>query len=146
MAKERSAGAVVYRITEDGSLLYLLLQPAEGKPWGFPKGKLDAGESDEVAARREIGEEAGLLDLAFDRGFRHVVHYVYHRGRAMIKKDVVYFLARAHTAHIRISWEHVKFRWSTLEDAMQLLVYESAQETLRLADAYLKRDPGSAGF
>ena len=49
MVKEQSAGAIVYRITEDDHILYLLLQAAVGKPWGFPKGKLNEGETDEAA-------------------------------------------------------------------------------------------------
>ena len=38
--------------------------------WFFPKGKLDPGEDDEAAARREIREEAGLsgLELVDDLG------------------------------------------------------------------------------
>jgi len=138
MAKEQSAGAVIYRIAKDGSLLYLMLQPAEGKPWGFPKGKINIGETEEIAARRETAEEAGLEELAFEPDFRHVVYYIYRRGRSTVKKDVVYFLARANTPDVRISWEHVHYRWVPYEDAIGLLVYESAQETLRLAHGYLK--------
>ncbi len=137
MAVEKSAGAVIYRVTEDGSLMYLLLQPAPGKPWGFPKGKLDAGENERQAAVREISEEAGLPAVQLDPHFRHAVHYTYRRGRQLIKKDVTYFLARAHTADVRISWEHVAFRWATLDDALTLVAYDNARDTLHAADAFL---------
>lgn len=130
MAVEKSAGAVVYRVTEDGNLLFLLLQPAPGKPWGFPKGKLDSGENEEQAARREIWEESGLAEVELDPGFLHVVHYVYRRGRVLIKKDVTYFLARVYTAEVKISWEHVQYRWATLEEARTLVIYENARATL----------------
>jgi 8-oxo-dGTP pyrophosphatase MutT (NUDIX family) len=137
MAVEKSAGAVVYRKTEDGKVMYLLLQPAPGKPWGFPKGKIDAGETERQAAVREISEEAGLPPVTLDPTFRHVVHYTYRRGRQMVKKDVVYFLARTDTAEIRISWEHVAFRWAALADALTLVAYDNARDTLRAADAFL---------
>jgi 8-oxo-dGTP pyrophosphatase MutT (NUDIX family) len=144
MAREKSAGAVVYRVTEDGNLLYLLLQPAPGKPWGFPKGKLDKGETEEQAARREISEEAGLPAVEFETNFRHVVHYTYRRGRSVVRKDVIYFLAQTMTAEVRISWEHSAYRWATVEDALDLVVYENAQEVLRQAHEHLLQRYGLA--
>ena len=140
MITEKSAGAVVYRNVGDGARLYLLLQPAPGKPWGFPKGKLDPGETDAEAARREIAEEAGLTELTVDPDFRHVVHYFYHRGRVTVKKDVVYFLARVDTDEIHISWEHVAYRWVALEDAWDLVSFENTRDTLRKADDHLSGD------
>ena len=139
MAIEKSSGAVVYRVTEEGTDLYLLLQASPGKPWGFPKGKIDAGESEEAAAYREIAEEAGLRNLTFDPDFRYVVHYIFHRGRTIVRKEVVYFLARADTAEVNISWEHVAFRWVTLEKAMDMVGYENAREALRRAEEYLAK-------
>ncbi|MHB9131076.1 MAG: bis(5'-nucleosyl)-tetraphosphatase [Armatimonadota bacterium] len=139
MAVEKSAGAVVYRVATDGTVLYLLLQASPGKPWGFPKGKIDTGESEEESARREIAEEAGLDSLDIDADFRHVVHYTYRRGRSLVRKEVVYFLTRAHTENIRISWEHVAYRWATLNEALELVVFESARVALRKAYAHLQQ-------
>jgi bis(5'-nucleosidyl)-tetraphosphatase len=138
MATEHSAGAVVYRVTAADTPVYLLLQPAPGKPWGFPKGKRQVGETDEQTARREIAEESGLTDLEFDPGFRYVVHYVYRRGRTQVKKDVVYFLARTHMRTINLSHEHVAARWEPFADGRDYVVYESAQATLAAADAFLR--------
>lgn len=137
MAVERSAGAVVYHITEEGTLLYLLLQPAVGKPWGFPKGKIDPGENDEQAARREIFEEAGLDHIEFAPAFLHVVHYAFRRGRTVVHKDVAYFLARVDTTAVTISWEHVAYQWVTIAAAMDLVVFDNTRETLRKADRHL---------
>lgn len=137
MAIEKSAGAVIYRVTEDGNLLFLLLQPATGKPWGFPKGKLNPGESEEESARREIAEEAGLREIDLDPKFRHVVHYTYRRGRTLIKKEVVYFLARAATPEVCLSWEHIAFCWVSFDEALRLVVFENARETLRKVKKFL---------
>jgi 8-oxo-dGTP pyrophosphatase MutT (NUDIX family) len=139
MATEKSAGAVVYRLREDGQVLFLLLQPAPGKPWGFPKGKLDAGETEEEAARREIAEESGLTRISLDLDFRLVIRYNYRRGHTLIRKDVVYFIARALTDQIHISWEHVAYRWVTMQQALELVHYENAQDTLHRANEYLTR-------
>lgn len=137
MVKEQSAGAVIYRVMEDGSYCFLLLQSAPGKPWGFPKGKLNRGESEAEAARREIAEETGLQAIELDPVFRHSIHYVYRRGRVLVEKDVTYFLARALTPEVHISWEHVAFRWATLEDSLDLVVFENARETLQRANRQL---------
>lgn len=55
----RSAGGVVLG---DAGTIAMVRRPPTNL-WLFPKGKLEAGESDEDAARREIAEEAGLTDL-----------------------------------------------------------------------------------
>lgn len=91
-----------------------------------------------MAARREIAEEAGLRHIEIDPDFRHVVHYLYRRGRTLVNKDVVYFLARARSARVQISWEHVAFRWATLEEAISLIYYENARETLQDAHQHLQ--------
>lgn len=138
MIREQSAGAVVYRVTEDGKRIYLLLQATSGKPYGFPKGKIDPGESEETAARREISEEAGLEHVSFAPDFRHVVQYTYRRGRAVIKKEVIYFLAGTDNPEVHLSWEHVAFTWVPIEEALELVHYENARELLRKAHKYLE--------
>lgn len=60
-----SAGGVVARVapgTESGVLI-ALVGIAGVSGFILPKGGVEAGESLEDAARREIGEEAGLFDL-----------------------------------------------------------------------------------
>ena len=139
MGTESSAGAVVYRKTAEGGILFLLLQSAHGKPWGFPKGKLDAGENEVQAARREIAEESGLTDIELDLSFRFTIYYNYRSGHATIKKTVTYFIARSHTDTVRISWEHVAYRWASYEEAIELVVYENARNTLKQAHEHLRQ-------
>lgn len=55
----RSAGGIVLG---DGGTIALVQSRRSGF-WTFPKGHVDEGETDEEAARREITEEAGLIDL-----------------------------------------------------------------------------------
>ncbi len=60
---KESAGTLLYRI-KDGGLQVLIVHPSgdynRRAPWSIPKGKLDAGESREAAARRETEEETGV--------------------------------------------------------------------------------------
>jgi 8-oxo-dGTP pyrophosphatase MutT (NUDIX family) len=60
-----SAGGVVIRRSGEG-VVYVALEQQTGRPewdssiWFIPKGHVEAGESLEDAARREIAEEAGV--------------------------------------------------------------------------------------
>src|SRR5580700_5389769 len=54
---EISSGGVVVRRSPDG---YEVCLVNDGRYWGFPKGHIEAGETPEVAAMREISEETGI--------------------------------------------------------------------------------------
>ena len=54
-----AAGGVVWR-RRNGRLQVVLIHRPRYDDWTFPKGKLDAGETDEQAAVREVMEEASL--------------------------------------------------------------------------------------
>jgi len=58
-AEVRASGGVVYRYGERG-LEFLVVHRPRYDDWSLPKGKLDAGESWESAAVREVEEETGL--------------------------------------------------------------------------------------
>lgn len=66
MERERCAGGIV--LGDNGTIV--MIRGQKDDRWLFPKGRLDPGESDEVAARREIAEETGLksLELIDDLG------------------------------------------------------------------------------
>ena len=56
----RAAGGVVLRCTPGGDWQVLLIHRPRYDDWSLPKGKADAGESDEQTALREVEEETGL--------------------------------------------------------------------------------------
>ena len=55
----RAAGGAVWRRVPAGVEVVLVHRPAYND-WALPKGKLEAGETDEEAAVREVREETGL--------------------------------------------------------------------------------------
>ena len=57
---ESSCGAVVFRKENDDKIKYLLIRNRRSAHWGFPKGHIEPGESDEETAIREVLEETGL--------------------------------------------------------------------------------------
>ena len=67
MPKEKSAGALIYRI-QNNIPYYLLLHYHSGH-WEFAKGHIEEGENPEEAAKREVEEETGIKDLKILGGF-----------------------------------------------------------------------------
>ena len=65
MKYEKSCGAIVL----DGGKI-LVIQQAEGH-WGFPKGHVEAGETEVQTAIREIKEETNY-DVEVNENFRYV--------------------------------------------------------------------------
>ena len=56
-----AAGGVVWRRTPERGLEVVLVHRPRYDDWSLPKGKLDAGETDEEAARREVAEETTVV-------------------------------------------------------------------------------------
>src|SRR3954466_9376167 len=91
-----AAGIVLFHLA-GGERRYLLVRSAlTRRPiWEFPKGGVEAGETDEGAAERELREEAGMRECDYRvlGGFREEERYVFTQGkgdqRTLIVKRVV---------------------------------------------------------
>lgn len=60
--------------------------------WDIPKGKLDAGESPEIAAVREIEEECGLIAPIITDQLMQTYHTYHHKGKDVLKLTHWYLL------------------------------------------------------
>ncbi|MGB2982813.1 MAG: bis(5'-nucleosyl)-tetraphosphatase [Candidatus Bipolaricaulia bacterium] len=139
--EERSAGFVVYYSERPGERRYLLLRHRDGGHWAFPKGRIEQGEEPEDAARRETQEETGIEDVRIVPGFRAVSQYRFlRRGRA-IEKSVVYFLAEASPADVRLSSEHSDSTWLDSREARRKLTFEETRRVLDRAEGRLAERP-----
>lgn len=134
--KEKSVGAVIYRVAEDGKRLYLVQRMNLGH-YSICKGHVEGDETEVETATREIREETGL-EVAINTNFRHVITYSPTPG---VMKDVVFFVARYSGDQIPADNhdDEVKFQsWFPLGQALQLITHESDRETVILADQYLQ--------
>ena len=135
VVQERSAGVIVFR---ESPAEFLLLD--YGRYWDYPKGHLEKGESDEVAARRELLEETGIGEVELVPGFTHEISYFYRSKRGLMRKSVVFFLGRVSSSTVvQLSDEHVGFEWLPYEAAMQRVRFASARDVLSAANDYLNR-------
>ena len=129
---ERSAGVVLVKKGE-----VLLLHYTAGH-WDFPKGHLEAGETSEQAALRELKEETGL-DGVLLPGFKETIHYFFKREGKTIYKEVTFFIAEAKDGKVMLSDEHIGFEWLPFEKAMEKLTYKTAKDILQKAVKHVKK-------
>lgn len=137
MRTETSAGVVVYR-RQAGEPLVLVLHYDAGH-WDFPKGKLEQGETDLQAARRELQEETGMTQVDIEPDWKQRMHYFYTREGERISKTVVFFLGRTESSQVKLSNEHQGFAWLSPSEAKAKLTFENAKKILGLARPLWKK-------
>ena len=136
MRRIKSCGFLAF--TEvGGENQYLIIKSHNGDV-GFPKGHVEAGESEEETALRETWEETSIrAEIVGD--FRREVSYTFGHNR---KKTVVYFLARfsdqtpAHNPGFEVRCHHLL----PLKEACEALTFENTKTILREAEEYIRNN------
>jgi 8-oxo-dGTP pyrophosphatase MutT (NUDIX family) len=141
MPIEKSAGAIVFR-KEGNRIFYLLLQyPSSAKAprnyWDFPKGHVEKGEKEIETVKREVKEETGLEDIEIVDGFKKLIKYFFKFKGENIFKIVTYFLAETKNKNVKISFEHIGYKWLPCEEALEQLTFKNAKEILKKANDFL---------
>lgn len=135
MKRQFSAGIIIYHEYK-GDVTYLLLHYVSGH-WDFPKGKIEAGETEERAAHRELKEETGLSAI-IKPGFRESLEYIFKEHDVLIHKTVTFFVGKASKQEVRLSREHQGFAWLPYEEARSHVTYKNAREILKKAHDFIE--------
>ena len=135
MQHEKSCGAVVFTRTDKG-VKYLLIANLKGI-YGFPKGHVEAGETEEQTALREIREETSLR-VTLVPGFRAVdEHLIPEKQDTM--KQIVYFLAEYEGQEVAYQKEELSGAYLvSYEEAMGMFQFESSRRILTEANHFLQ--------
>jgi len=152
MPIEKSVGAVVFR-REEKKIYYLLIRHPEDDGysghWDFPKGHIEKGETKEEALKREVKEETGIEKLKIIPGFSEWYQYFYRakskerEKRKSLKKGinifkvVTIYLVETKERKIKLSFEHIDYKWLEYEKARDLITYERAGKVLEKANRFL---------
>jgi len=121
----------------DGKFLFLLTGKGKshaGK-WGIPGGKVERGELPEQASIRESLEETGL-DLIGCISFIKTVYikngidFVWHMYQTELKEKPA----------VVISKEHTTYKWSTLQEALELPLIPGEAQCIELVFGALQID------
>src|SRR3954463_13219645 len=137
MQREFSAGGVLVRRL-GGRWMVAAIRPA-GKPpglWALPKGRIDAGESGEATALREVAEETGARGRSLGK-LGDVRYWVNWDGERVFKV-VSFFPVRSEGGRLGdLPAEHAhevaEVRWLPLEEAPRLLSYGGEKDMARKA-------------
>lgn len=133
MLNEKSCGALVYR-KYHGNTEILLIKHINSGHWSFPKGHVEAGETEIETAIREIKEETGI-DVIIDQSFRETVTYSPRRDT---HKEVVYFIAKAkNTDYTPQEDEIADIKWVEIGRAGTVLAYENDKSIVNKAKNFI---------
>ena len=134
---EYSCGAVVFT-RAGGKTRYVIVRSLEGI-YGFPKGHMEPGETEEQTALREIREEVGL-NVRLIPGFRTEEEHPLPKKPGVIKR-VTYFLAEYEDQPLRPQEEELMDA-ALMEygEAMAAFQYERNGTILKEARAFLEKE------
>lgn len=130
-----SAGGVAFRIREDLTEI-ALISVGDQSRWQLPKGTVNAGETKEMAAQREVREEAGieteLLEL-LDR-----IEYWFigkAEGQSVRTHKFVYFYLMRYRGGDPKDHDHEvnEARWVEINRAIEMLAFKNEKEIAILA-------------
>lgn len=134
-----SAGGVAFRSGASGIEIVIIAMNPSGR-WQLPKGLIDQGETPEIAALREVREEAGIdtelvalvdmIDYWFISDWDEI--------RRRIHKQVHFYLLRYTGGGVADHDDEVlEAKWVTVEKALELLAFKSEKDVVIKAAAMM---------
>jgi 8-oxo-dGTP pyrophosphatase MutT (NUDIX family) len=136
-----SAGGVAFRVY-DSETEVAIVSVKPSLRWQLPKGLIDAGESEEQAAVREVREEAGIECTLLEK--IETVEYWYfaqNKGeRVRYHKFVHFFLLKYVTGETENhDHEIAEARWVSIDEAAEMLAFKSEKDVVRKAKILIEK-------
>ncbi len=148
MKHARSAGGVVFRRAPAGPEILLLQH--EGGKWMLPKGTIEAGETPEAVARREVAEESHVSNIRVVGDLGEERYFFFWRAEdTYYDKTVHYYLMEflgGEEPRPQTEEGFVACAWVSLDEAVARIKYKETREILRRAREVLETEsPVRAG-
>lgn len=124
---EKSCGVLPYRIV-NGLKEFLLVFESYSKCWSIPKGHMEAGETEDQTALRELFEETGLtavLDLSNCASIEYPISSFAH-------KTVTFYLGETQGTPKTRSGEIEHFKWVKESELEEFLFSDTAEACKKL--------------
>jgi 8-oxo-dGTP diphosphatase len=135
-----SAGGVAFR-KQGERIEVALISVGDDARWQLPKGLVDKGESTEDAAVREVREEAGIDTEVVERLDKIEYWYLWNENgeRVRYHKYVYFYLLRYKSGDVSDHDHEVnEARWFDIEEAVDMLAFESEKKIVQKAKALLE--------
>ncbi|MCK4436199.1 NUDIX hydrolase [Candidatus Bathyarchaeota archaeon] len=130
-----SSGGVIFRTT-NGTFEVALI--SRGKLWCLPKGLIEAGETAEETALREIREETGLTGEILKKIGK--IHYDFIKEKHFFKTVHFYLLKFIEGSIDDHDYEVDTVKWFPISDGLQILTYPNEKRILEKANKILRQE------
>lgn len=141
IVREPTAGGIVYRRDKNsGGVEILLIQDSKDR-WTIPKGHIEAGETAQQTAKREIGEEAGLKNVEV-LSWLGKIHFRYRRLDKLVLMTTQIYLVKANGDTDAIQKEDWMngIQWFKFHDALDVIEYEDIGKLMLLAMKKIRQE------
>jgi lipoyl(octanoyl) transferase len=135
----RSVSALTWRRTTSGTEILMMLRvPAHGLWWQSVTGMMEAGETPEQTAHRELMEETGLTGTLRPLGLSHsfwvdpsIVRFPDDEPR--FNTEICFSMEVSPEAQVRLEpSEHSEYLWCDLDEAHRRMKWEGSKAALHL--------------
>lgn len=114
---------IIFRtINNEREFLVLKQKPTRGDSWQPVTGGIEKEEEAMDAAKREVEEETGITE--YIRIIDKVHFFKYKNEDGVVLEEYVFGVEVHPDTEIKISGEHVDFKWCSFDEAISLLKHE----------------------
>lgn len=136
-----SAGGVAFRLNGARTEVAIVaVRPS--RRWQLPKGIIDAGESEEQAALREVREEAGIDCELLEK--IETLEYWYFgdkKGERVRYHKFVHFFLMKYRGGETDDHDHEidEARWVSIDEAVEMLAFKSEKDIVKKAQSLIEK-------
>jgi 8-oxo-dGTP pyrophosphatase MutT (NUDIX family) len=146
MMAEKSSGFILISDNFHNLHFSVLLLHYKSGHWDFPKGNIESNETEIQAATRELREETNITKFRLIPNFRYILSYKYTRKSILISKQVILFLASTNIIAVKISDEHIGYKWTDISASTNQLTYSNAKKALLYAINFIQKLPPNINY
>ena len=127
---------IIFRtINNEREFLVLKQKPTRGDSWQPVTGGIEKEEEVMDAAKREVEEETGITE--YIRIIDKVHFFKYKNEDGVVLEEYVFGVEVHPDTEIKISGEHVDFKWCSFDEAISLLKHEDNKMAFKKLNSLL---------